>query len=90
MDGDHTLARCGEVTEGVHEQFSTSFTYKGDAGGHHSEAQYGASRIDLPTQQTVDAVADATVTCLCGQSPPPFRGLRSCPAANPPIWPRPV
>ena len=42
---------------------------------HDSEAQYGASGKDCPKQESVDEVADATVTCL----------LRAVPAAVPGI-----
>ena len=46
----------------------------GDAGGHILE-QHGASGLDLPQQEAVDEVADATVKCL----------LRAVPAAVPGI-----
>ena len=46
--------------------------------------------LTCPKQETVDEVADATVKSLCGPFPPPFRGSRSCRAANPVNWPPPV
>ncbi len=74
MAGEHTLERCGEVTEEVlRTVFHPALRTAGDAGGHDPEAQHGASGIGLPRQETVDEVADATVRCL----------LRAVPAAVP-------
>jgi len=43
--------------------------------------------IDLPKQETVDGVADATVECLLRAVPAAVQGLRFCRAANPVSWP---
>ena len=55
--------------------FQPALHTTGDAGGDDPEAQHGASGIDLPKQEAVDEVADATVRCL----------LRAVPAAVPGI-----
>ena len=76
MDGEHTLERCAEVTEEVlRTVFNQLYTTTGDAGGYDPEAQHGASGVELPQQEAVDEVADATVRCL----------LRAVPAAVPGI-----
>ena len=48
-----------------------------------------SGEIDPPQARRCGRVADATVRCLLRPSPPPFRGLRSCRAANSLNWPRP-
>jgi hypothetical protein len=71
--------------------FQPALHTTGDAGGHDPEAQHGASGIDLPQagnggrggRRHGEGVS-------CEPSPLPFRGLRSCRAANPLNWPRPV
>jgi fructose-bisphosphate aldolase class I len=76
MDGDHTLARCGEVTEGVQRTvFDQLYTQGVMLEGMILKPNMVLPGSTCPTQQTVDAVADATVTCL----------LRAVPAAVPGI-----
>ena len=49
MEGEHTLERCGELTEEVLRVVFNHLYQQGvDAGGHDSEAQHGASGIGLP------------------------------------------
>ena len=49
MDGEHTLERCGEVTEEVlRTVFHQLYTQRRAAGGPDPEAQYGAFGTDLP------------------------------------------
>ena len=49
MAGEHTLERCCKITEEVlRHGFQPALHTTGDAGGDDSEAQHGASRIDLP------------------------------------------
>ena len=49
MHREHTLGRCREVTEeGPENGFQPALCTTGDAGGYDSEAQHGASGIDLP------------------------------------------
>lgn len=74
MDGDHSLARCAEVTEEVlHRTFAEL-----RAQGVLLEGMLLKPNMVLPgqkavTQDAVDAVADATMACL----------LRTVPAAVP-------
>jgi fructose-bisphosphate aldolase class I len=76
MDGDHTLARCGEVTEGVQRTVFDQLYLQGVMlEGIILKPNMVLPGSTCPTQQTVDAVADATVTCL----------LRAVPAAVPGI-----
>ena len=76
MDGDHTLARCGEVTEGVQRTVFDQLYLQGVMlGGMILKPNMVLPGAACPTQETVDAVADATVRCL----------LRAVPAAVPGI-----
>jgi fructose-bisphosphate aldolase class I len=74
MEGEHTLARCGEVTEEVQRTVFSQL----DTQGVMLEGMILKPNMVLPgsacpTQETVDAVAGATVRCL----------LRAVPAAVP-------
>ncbi len=74
MDGGHSLARCAEVTEAVLREVFVQL----NAQGVLLEGMLLKPNMVLPgqgsqTQDSVDAVADATVTCL----------LRTVPAAVP-------
>jgi fructose-bisphosphate aldolase class I len=76
MDGDHTLARCGEVTEGVQRTVFDQLYLQGVMlEGMILKPNMVLPGSTCPQQETVDAVADATVTCL----------LRAVPAAVPGI-----
>jgi fructose-bisphosphate aldolase class I len=76
MDGDHTLERCGEVTEEVlRAVFSQLFRQRVLLEGLLLKPNMVLSGLTCPKQAGVDEVADATVTCL----------LRSVPAAVPGI-----
>jgi fructose-bisphosphate aldolase class I len=48
MDGEHSLERTFEVTEGVLRTVSTSLRTTGSVGGYDPEAEHGASGIDQP------------------------------------------
>jgi fructose-bisphosphate aldolase class I len=76
MDGEHTLGRCGEVTEEVlrtvfHQLYTQGVTLEGII----LKPNMVVPGLTCPKQEAVDEVADATVRCL----------LRSVPAAVPGI-----
>jgi fructose-bisphosphate aldolase class I len=76
MDGEHTLERCGEVTEEVQRTvFSQLYTQGVMLEGMILKPNMVLPGAACPTQETVEAVADATVRCL----------LRAVPAAVPGI-----
>ncbi|HEY8160615.1 MAG TPA: class I fructose-bisphosphate aldolase [Methylobacter sp.] len=76
MDGDHTLERCFEVTEEVlHTVFDRLYRQKVMLEGMLLKPNMVLPGLACSKQDTVDEVADATVTCL----------LRAVPAAVPGI-----
>jgi fructose-bisphosphate aldolase class I len=76
MDGAHTLERCGEVTEEVlRTVFNQLYTQRVMLEGLILKPNMVLPGLTCLRQETVDDVADATVTCL----------LRSVPAAVPGI-----
>jgi fructose-bisphosphate aldolase class I len=76
MDGDHTLERCFEVTEEVlHTVFDRLYRQKVMLEGMLLKPNMVLPGLACPRQDTVDEVADATVTCL----------MRAVPAAVPGI-----
>jgi fructose-bisphosphate aldolase class I len=76
MDGDHSLARCAEVTEGVLRiVFDELYAQRVVLEGVILKPNMVLPGADFPEQDGVEAVARATVDCL----------LRSVPAAVPGI-----
>jgi fructose-bisphosphate aldolase class I len=76
MDGEHTLQRCGEVTEEVlHTVFHQLYLQGVLLEGIILKPNMVVPGLACPKQETVDGVSDATVRCL----------LRSVPAAVPGI-----
>ncbi|HEY8219140.1 MAG TPA: class I fructose-bisphosphate aldolase [Methylobacter sp.] len=76
MDGDHTLERCFVVSEEVlHTVFDRLYRQKVMLEGMLLKPNMVLPGLACPKQDTVDEVADATVTCL----------LRAVPAAVPGI-----
>ena len=76
MDGEHTLERCGEVTEEVlRTVFNQLYTQRVMLEGMLLKPNMVLPGLTCPKQETVDEVADATVRCL----------LRAAPAAVPGI-----
>ena len=74
MDGEHTLARCGEVTEEVLQTvFDQIYTQRVLLEGMILKPNMVLPGLACPKQEAVDEVADATVRCL----------LRTVPAAVP-------
>jgi fructose-bisphosphate aldolase class I len=76
MDGEHTLERCSQVTEEVLQTvFHQLHTQRVMLEGMLLKPNMVLPGLKCPKQETVDEVADATVTCL----------LRAVPAAVPGI-----
>jgi fructose-bisphosphate aldolase class I len=76
MDGEHSLERCFEVTEEVlRTVFNQLYTQRVMLEGMILKPNMVLPGLTCPRQETVDAVADATVKCL----------LRAVPAAVPGI-----
>jgi fructose-bisphosphate aldolase class I len=76
MDGEHTLARCSEVTEKVlRAVFNQLYLQRVILEGMILKANMVLPGLSCPKQDTVNEVADATVQCL----------LRTVPAAVPGI-----
>jgi len=76
MDGEHTLVRCCEVTEKVLQTlFNHLYTQRVILEGMILKPNMVLPGLDCPKQDSVEEVADATVTCL----------LRTVPAAVPGI-----
>jgi fructose-bisphosphate aldolase class I len=76
MDGDHTLARCAQITEEVlHAVFEQLYLQRVTLEGMILKPNMVVPGLACSTQPTVDEVADATVKCL----------LRAVPAAVPGI-----
>ncbi|MET3177685.1 UNVERIFIED_ORG: fructose-bisphosphate aldolase class I [Variovorax guangxiensis] len=74
MDGDHSLARCAEVTEEVlHRTFAELRAQGVVLEGMLLKPNMVLPGLKAPVQDSVDAVAEATVACL----------LRTVPAAVP-------
>jgi fructose-bisphosphate aldolase, class I len=76
MDGEHTMERCAEVTEDVlRTVFNQLYAQRVMLEGMILKPNMVVPGLACPKQETVDEVADATVTCL----------LRAVPAAVPGI-----
>jgi fructose-bisphosphate aldolase class I len=76
MDGEHTLQRCNEVTEEVlRTVFAQLYSQRVMLEGMLLKPNMVLPGLTCPKQETVDEVADATVSCL----------LRTVPAAVPGI-----
>ncbi|MGA2881868.1 MAG: class I fructose-bisphosphate aldolase [Bryobacteraceae bacterium] len=76
MDGEHSLDRCGEVTEEVlRTVFNQLYTQRVLLEGMILKPNMVLPGLTCPRQESVDEVADATVKCL----------LRAVPAAVPGI-----
>ena len=76
MDGEHTLERCCEVTEEVlRTVFNQLYIQRVMLEGMILKPNMVLPGLTCPKQETVDEVADATVSCL----------LRAVPAAVPGI-----
>ena len=76
MDGNHTLERCGVVTQHVLERlFAQLYAHRVVLEGMLLKPNMVLAGTNCPEQNSIGEVADATVTCL----------LRAVPAAVPGI-----
>lgn len=76
MDGNHTLERCGAVTQHVLERlFAQLYAHRVVLEGMLLKPNMVLAGTNCPEQNSIGEVADATVTCL----------LRAVPAAVPGI-----
>jgi len=76
MEGNHSLERCGKVTEEVlQEVFCQLYTQRVALEGMVLKPNMVLPGSDYPKQESVEEVADATMNCL----------LRAVPAAVPAI-----
>src|ERR1019366_1309384 len=74
MDGDHTMARCAEVTERVQRAvFHHLYMQRVSLEEMILKPNMVLPGLDCPQQESVEETADATVQCL----------LRAVPAAVP-------
>ena len=89
MDGEHSFDRCREVTEEVlRTVFYQLYRQRVTLEGMILKPNMVLPGLTCPKQEAVDEVANATVKCLLRAVQLPFRGLRSCRAANPVNLPR--
>jgi fructose-bisphosphate aldolase class I len=76
MDGAHSLARCGEVTEEVQRTvFNQLYTQRVMLEGMILKPNMVLPGLACPKQETVDEVADATVRCLLRAVPAAVAGI---------------
>ena len=76
MNGTHTLERCRKVTEDVlHMVFSQLYTQRVTLEGMILKANMVLPGLGCPQQETVDSVADATVTSLLHAVPAAVPGI---------------
>jgi fructose-bisphosphate aldolase class I len=91
MDGDHTLARCAQITEEVlRAVFEQLYLQRVTLEGMILKPNMVLPGLACSTQPTVDEAADATVKCLLRAVPPPFPASPSSRAVSPASWPRRV
>ena len=76
MDGEHTLERCGEVTEEVlRTVFHPLYTQRVTLEGMILKPNMVLPGLACARQEEVDEVADATVRCLLRCVPAAVRGI---------------
>jgi len=76
MEGEHTLERCGEVTEEVlRTVFHQLYTQRVMLEGMILKPNMVFPGLTCPKQETVDEVADATVSCLLRAVPAAVLGI---------------
>ena len=76
MDGDHTLARCAEITEEVlRAVFEQLYLQRVTLEGMILKPNMVVPGLACSTQPTVDEVADATVKCLLQAVPAAVPGI---------------
>jgi len=76
MDGEHTLERCGQITEEVlRTVFNQLYTQRVMLEGLILKPNMVLPGLACPKQETVDQVADATVRCLLRAVPAAVAGI---------------
>jgi fructose-bisphosphate aldolase class I len=76
MDGEHTLERCGDVTEEVlRAVFTQLYAQRVMLEGMLLKPNMVLPGLTCPEQDTVDEVADATVKCLLRAVPAAVTGI---------------
>jgi fructose-bisphosphate aldolase class I len=76
MEGDHTLQRCGELTEEVlRAVFAHLYTQRVELDGIILKPNMVLPGLSCPQQEGVDEVADATVQCLSRAVPAAVPGV---------------
>ena len=76
MDGDHTLARCRSVTEEVQRTvFAQLNTQRVALEGMILKPNMVVPGLTCPVQESVEEVADATVSCLLHAVPAAVGGV---------------
>jgi fructose-bisphosphate aldolase class I len=76
MDGDHTLARCAQITEEVlRAVFEQLYLQRVTLEGMILKPNMVVPGLACSTQPTVDEVADATVKCLLQAVPAAVPGI---------------
>ena len=76
MDGDHTMDRCAEVTEEVlRTVFTHLYTQRVALEGIILKPNMVLPGLACPRQESVDEVADATVSCLLRSVPAAVQGI---------------
>jgi fructose-bisphosphate aldolase class I len=76
MDGEHTLERCGEVTEEVLQTvFNQLYSQRVMLEGMILKPNMVLPGLTCPKQESVDEVADATVRCLLHAVPAAVPGI---------------
>jgi fructose-bisphosphate aldolase class I len=76
MDGSHTIERCGHVTsDTLHAVFAALDEQRVALDGTLLKPNMVLSGKDCPIQASVDAVADATITCFRATVPAAVPGI---------------
>lgn len=76
MDGAHTLERCADVTQHVLEQlFSQLYTQRVSLEGMLLKPNMVIAGTDCPRQNTIEQVAETTLTCLRRSVPAAVGGI---------------
>ena len=76
MDGAHTMARCGEVTEEVLLQvFAQLYRQRVRFEGMILKPNMVVPGLDCVTQESIDEVAEATVKCMWRAVPAAVAGI---------------
>jgi fructose-bisphosphate aldolase class I len=76
MDGDHTLERCGAVTEEVQRTvFHQLYVHRVMLEGMILKPNMVVPGLTCPRQESVEEVADATVSCLLRAVPAAVGGI---------------